>query len=191
MNNKAIRYLIYGQASFLLLISICFALRSNLFRDNASLSYYGNLRATIVPYVLSILVSDMFFIRTIKYLPTSKKELLTMRKALRNYLILSIGVLLTPFTINSYFFWAHLLIAGSLFMALVGFGAWLAFLVYPDFWNIFCFALLSVSTVTLFLSTGVVDVLHHLQGDSQLVAIFIFCIILTRTTVHLLQPNTT
>jgi len=111
MNQKAFRYALWSQLSLLGGLLICFLIRPHWVLLNYPVSYFGNFRATIIPYVIGFVLCAYWLMRTIAELPAGMK---TIRLPLLLVAVCSLAIPCTPYMINVAFGWIHLSVAVSL-----------------------------------------------------------------------------
>jgi hypothetical protein len=119
-----VRNLVYAQLSFFGFLAVCFLISGEGFESNHGLSYYGEHRGTFVPYGLGFVLCSVFLLRAAAQVPgTAVGRRLAV--ALRVLVVLLLLDLLTPDTIDSYFYWAHVIVSALLFLFELGLAAWL------------------------------------------------------------------
>jgi hypothetical protein len=188
MKYRPVRYLVWGYASFVLFMSVCFLLRPHMFFANWSLSSYGTLRRTIVPYALGFLVSGYLIWRSTTSLPQTTYKFTVLRKTMRVYVLLSIGVLLSPYSLSTLFLCMHVFFASLLFLFELVMGFWLTFKVMRDWWSRLSIFLQLVADVVIILAAGSIHILHW-ELTAELTALTCFSVVLLRSMSKLLDVS--
>lgn len=117
MHHGAARYLIFGELGFLALIAVCIVIRPWGLSANQGISYYGNHADTLIPYVLALSTSSYFTFKAAGALPSNHKWFRSLRLPLNLFAAGFIGIVATPYSLNTYFSWAHEIIGALLFGA--------------------------------------------------------------------------
>lgn len=174
--NKALRYLIYGQISFLAFIVICFVLRPDAFRDNEALSYYGTNLTTILPYALGILLASFFMLKSAANLNGDRTKVI--RISLRAMAFLLVAMLFVPYHINDVFLLAHLAITLLLLLVVLAASFYIVGVLDRRPLNIFIISLELFAVAMLFLSLAGTASLH---GLSELLMSLLFIALMYNT----------
>lgn len=132
MANEVVRYLKYSQVSFFGLLVVCFVLEPTVITSNLGISYYGNHKLTIIPYLLGLLLTSYFIIKAARALPRTSRAFNAMAEALIALALLIIGVLITPYSVTTLFDRAHVLASGILFVIELALAIWLVVMTYRD-----------------------------------------------------------
>ncbi len=111
--HKAVRYLLYSQASFLFFICFCIALEPNSFLHNAPASYYGTLARTILPYAAGMLSAVYFLFKAWQGLD-DRPKLRVIKASIGIIALLMLGLLVIPYSVNALFFDIHRILAIAL-----------------------------------------------------------------------------
>jgi hypothetical protein len=90
---------------------LCLLIRPEQAAANYPVSYFGNFRATIVPYAAGFLLCAYWLMRTVVVLPPAMR---LMRRLLFGVAACTLGVLCTPYMISPAVGWVHLSFAIAL-----------------------------------------------------------------------------
>lgn len=132
MANEVVRYLKYSQFSFFGSLVVCFMLEPTVIASNLGISYYGNHKLTIIPYLLGLLLTSYFIIKAARALPRMSRTFNALAEALIAIALLIVGVLLTPYSVTTLFDRAHVLASGILFVVELVLATWLIMMTYGD-----------------------------------------------------------
>ena len=121
--NAAGRLLLWAQLAFWACIVVCFAVAGGGLGDNHGFSVYGGRVSTIVPWAVGFLATTGLTLRAAALLDESDPAL---ARALRINVLLLFFVLLTPDTVNQFFYVAHIVASIALFLFQAIVGLWLA-----------------------------------------------------------------
>jgi hypothetical protein len=111
---------VYAQVCFFGLLLATALLNDQGFEDNHGPSYYGEHWHTVVPYGVGLVLGAYFIWRAADDLEGR------FARGLRVIAVLLVLDLLTPDTVNSAFYWAHVLVSVALFLQELALGAELA-----------------------------------------------------------------
>jgi hypothetical protein len=109
--------LLWGQVCLFGGLLTCIAIRPEGLRVNDGVSYFGTLRQTFVPYVIGLLGSALVTRRAIRAETTDQPECRRFRRMADLFAWLTLGVVLTPYTVSALFDVAHTTLATALFVA--------------------------------------------------------------------------
>jgi hypothetical protein len=137
----AARYAAYSQIAFFSTLAVCLALVQWPLVDGLGLSYYGTVRATVVPYAAGLLLAGYFMSKAAHALPRGSASLRLLSEALLVLAILAVGVCLTPYSFDVLFKWAHFAASALLFVVELLLAAWLAWDLRPRALNLALLAL--------------------------------------------------
>jgi hypothetical protein len=186
MKKKAVRLLVWSQVIFILTILVCFVINPEVVLKNYALSVYGTQLKTVVPYAVGFVVSAFLVVKTAQTLP---KDTLLNRRLSRLLLVLAVlllGVLLTPFTLNSVFWHLHGYVTFALFITELGTGLWLVIKTREDLLDIILYTAQVTGFIVSILSLGEISILHFLVFG-QLIAVCGFAGLLTRAVSRIEQ----
>jgi len=170
--HKVPRYLILGQASFLFFAVICFVLEPRAFLENAPFSYYGTHRATFIPYAIGILCA-VFCITKAATIIRDKNDVI-IRKALFSLAVLLVGILASPYSVNGYFFAAHIIVSILLLSVVLGVSSVIVFTRDRSAKSRLFYTCEILTVVALVLSQGFVGILHvHALAELTISLLFI------------------
>lgn len=116
-----------GYGLFFVLLGICMLLLPQGIGVNEGLSYYGTHTLTVVPYVLAFFALSFCVWRASNILSRNAKQLRFGIFAARVTVILMLGVLLTPNTVNFAFEQIHVIVGSLLFVFQLIISFWFAF----------------------------------------------------------------
>jgi hypothetical protein len=122
MQNTRQRYIIYSQLCLYVSMLVCIVIKPRGLAANAGISYYGTFLKTVVPYTAGILGGAYFSYRLAKTLP--KASFKYVRKAFIAISILSIGIVLTPYSINAALDWTHTISGSIIFVLELAISGW-------------------------------------------------------------------
>jgi hypothetical protein len=120
--NAAGRLLLWAQLAFWGCVVVCFAVAGGGLGDNHGFSVYGGRVSTIVPWAVGFLATAGLTVRAAALLGESDPAL---ARALRVNVLLLFFVLLTPDTVNQFFYVAHIVASIALFLFQAVVGLWL------------------------------------------------------------------
>jgi hypothetical protein len=127
--NAPARNLAYGLTMFAVSLAACIAMTADGVTHNHGWSFYGSNDATLVPYAVGFVACCAFFWRAAAMLSASgADEVAAGVRLLVGFLLLD---LLTPDTLNAFFYWAHVAASVLLFLFEFAFAAALAFRTLP------------------------------------------------------------
>ena len=119
----AARYLLFAQLVFWSAMLLCVAIARGGLGDNHGFSFYGGRLSTILPYAVGFLVASALIAHAARLLEHSGR---TRHAAwLRVLAVLLLADLLTPDTLGSVFYAAHIVASIVLFTFEAAFGLWL------------------------------------------------------------------
>lgn len=113
MRRNTVRYILLVQVVSFIGTIACIIIKPHGLVANSGLSYFGNFKATIVPYAVVLLGGSWFFYKAAASLPEEGYNL--TKRALTVFAILYIGLFFTPYTLNNVFDWLHTLFGITLF----------------------------------------------------------------------------
>ncbi len=116
------RYILYGQAGFVIGLLVCIIIKPHGLTANGGISYYGVYRETILPYSLMLLIPAYFFIKTAEIFHGRGQQL--MRYALTAMGLLTIGILITPDSWSNLMDLLHRICGTSLFVLQLLLSGW-------------------------------------------------------------------
>ncbi|HEX6762034.1 MAG TPA: hypothetical protein VF094_04465 [Gaiellaceae bacterium] len=121
--SAAARYLLLAQVAFWTAMLFCVAIAHGGLGDNHGFSFFGGRLSTILPYAVGFVVAAALIAHAAKLLERSGRE----REAtgLRILVVLLLADLLTPDTLGSVFYDAHIAASIVLFLFEAAFGLWL------------------------------------------------------------------
>lgn len=125
MKRLVVRYVIYGQICFYGGLLICVILKPQGLTSNGGISYYGVYRETILPYILALLGSAYFLIKTAELYTGPEQKV--VRYALTAFGLLTIGVLITPDSLSAFMDGVHRSFGVPLFSLQLLFSFWVVF----------------------------------------------------------------
>lgn len=89
------------------------------------ISYYLVHLATFFPLAIGFLICIWLVVHLGNHLPRGVQPLATVRAAFLAIGILMAGVMLTPYTWNTFFNWAHMTFGAALFLVQLGLSIWI------------------------------------------------------------------
>jgi hypothetical protein len=116
MFDRASRYVQYALHSFALTVIVLVILNPNSLFSHRGFSYYGNYRATLLPYLLGLGICAFWLNLAARSLPSKPHASHLIRIGLRYSAILLVGIILTPSYANGYIRNAHLILGSVLFV---------------------------------------------------------------------------
>ena len=119
----AARYLLFAQIAFWSAMLLCVAIAHGGLGDNHGFSFYGGRLSTILPYAIGFLAAAALITQAATLLERSGRARLA--SGLRILVVLLLADLLTPDTIGSAFYAAHIATSIALFLFEAVFGLWL------------------------------------------------------------------
>jgi hypothetical protein len=112
-------------------LSISYLLAPDIARSNEGISTFGIYARTILPYALGFLMFSCFTFAAVYTIEYRDINAAVLARALLVLVLLLLGVLLTPYSVNAWLDWSHTVIAGTLFMCQLVLAAWFLQL-HPD-----------------------------------------------------------
>ena len=116
------RLLLQAQVAFWLAMVVCFAVDDGGLSNNHGFSVYGGSWHTIVPWTIGFVAAAVLMLRAAALLDADDHVL---ARCIRVNVVLLLGVLLTPDTVDQLFYVAHIVASVLLFLFQAGFGLWL------------------------------------------------------------------
>ena len=170
--HRVTKFLVLGQLIFLAFAIVCFVLQPHAFLANAAFSYYGNYRLTIIPYALGILSATACIIKAASFVKDSRDTII--RRALFGLAILLLGILASPYSVNGYFFAAHIVVSTLLLLVVLGVSSVIVFRRDRSAKSICLYISEIITTTVLVLSQGFIGVLHiHALAELAIGLLFI------------------
>lgn len=123
MQEARQKYVVYSQLCLFIGMLFCIIIKPKGLAANAGISYYGTFLKTVIPYTVGILGSAFFSYRLAKTLHGASLTLI--RKILIIISILSIGIVLTPYTINAILDWTHTILGSIIFILQLTLSGWI------------------------------------------------------------------
>ncbi len=123
MKTTRQRYIVYSQLCFFMGMLFCIFIKPKGLAANAGISYYGTFIKTVLPYATGILGSAYFTFRIAKSL--YKSSYTFVRNALFVISIFSIGIVITPYSVNSFLNWTHTILGSVIFILQLLLSGWL------------------------------------------------------------------
>jgi hypothetical protein len=116
------RRLVLAQLAFWVCVGLCFAVTGGGLGDNHGFSVYGGRWTTILPWAVGISAAAMLLWRGADALADDDPAL---ARCLRINVVLLVFILLTPDSIDQFFYVAHIVASVALFLFQAGVGLWL------------------------------------------------------------------
>ncbi|HUC86873.1 MAG TPA: hypothetical protein VMR75_00905 [Candidatus Saccharimonadales bacterium] len=144
-----------GFGLFFLLLGVCMLLLPQGIKVNEGLSYYGTHSLTVVPYGLAFFALCFGTWRASNILSRGAKQLRFAIFSARLIVILMLGVLLTPNTVNFTFEQLHVIVGSLVFVVQVILGFWFAVKLRTNFitWVLLLVQLFCMAVAYEFLTT--------------------------------------
>jgi hypothetical protein len=152
MEKDPYRYLVWSLVAFITTIVAILLISPVGLKDNHGVSYYERYGPFLIPYILGFLAVAFLTFRVGYLLPVSNREAIVLKYVMYSISFLTIGVLVTPDYINSFFNWAHIAISTILFIIEFVLAGWLAFIELKDRINLSLFLLLLSTGLLAFAS---------------------------------------
>jgi hypothetical protein len=131
MSNRAVRYIFYSQLAVLATSAVCLYLDSSQLFSNNGFSFYGNFRATVVPFAMGLLGCAYFAYKTSKAIKSHTWQGDLLRSAYRLTAVSLVGIVLAPSFANKLTAVMHLFF-GSIMYTTQAVVAWK---LLGDFWQ--------------------------------------------------------
>jgi len=112
MYKQITTYFIGSLSLFILGIGLCCLIKPHGILANDGISYYGIFSTTLIPYVICLLGPAFFFILAFLKL---KKNTNLLKNFLLLFSFLLLGLVITPYSINSFFNALHTTLGSALF----------------------------------------------------------------------------
>jgi hypothetical protein len=116
------RLLLRAQLAFWACVVACFVVGGGGLSHNHGFSVYGGRPSTIVPWAIGFVLAAYFILRAASLLDDSDRML---AQSLRITVVLLLGVLFTPDTVDQFFYDAHIVASIALFLFEAIVGLWL------------------------------------------------------------------
>ncbi|HVC08620.1 MAG TPA: hypothetical protein VNH15_01610 [Elusimicrobiota bacterium] len=123
---QAAWYVTYSQIIFFSTLAICVALVHLPVLDHRGLSYYGTIRATLIPYSTGMILAGYFMAKAAHVMPKGRRSLWILSEALLVLAVSTVGIWLTPYSLDAFFHWAHFAASAFLFIVELILAMWLA-----------------------------------------------------------------
>ncbi|MGA2433313.1 MAG: hypothetical protein ABSG09_07620 [Acidimicrobiales bacterium] len=193
MNNRASRFVTYGQWNLVVFVIFCLSLHPGfvLKRDEGGFSNYGIHVKTVIPYTLTYLGCVIFTLIAAKYLPVGGHNAMVLARLLRSYALLCLLLLVTTYgySLNTPLKDVHGVVGLAAMVFDPAASVWLFLHVNTSVWDRI---LVGVELAGLVL--GVIDLLNvaHVLFASQAVIAVGFGFLLARGTHYIeRQPRGT
>jgi len=122
--SRLARYLLLAQVAFFAALATCALIEPQGLVDNHGWSYYEGRSATIVPYLLGVLVSIALILHAAQIAEHTDAPV-GLERGLRLLALFVFLDVATPDTVNAVFYWAHDATSALLFVYQLGLGLWL------------------------------------------------------------------
>jgi len=146
LKPAAIRFLVLSQLTFFGAVGICILLAPASLEKNVGLSYFGVHVMTVFPYTIGLLMTAYFLYRCQQLLvvgsPVVPKLLVLAFQAM---VLLTIGIVLTPYSLDDWLNWVHTGVGSSLFSIQLLLSIWLVLTFRRDWLDWSLLALLFLS----------------------------------------------
>lgn len=119
------RYLILGQTALGIMLLVNILLFPSVVYSNQGISHFGVQAKTIFSYGVGFLACSYLTLLAAHAIPARNHQTITLKRALILLSLLLFAILLTPFSLNVFFDWSHMIVAGLLFSFELVFSAWL------------------------------------------------------------------
>ncbi len=163
--STAARYLLFAQVVFWSAMLLCIAITGGGLGDNHGFSFFGGRLSTILPYAVGFVAAGALIAQAAKVLDQSGRP--RLGAGLRILVVLLLLDLLTPDSLGSVFYAAHIAVSIVLFMFEAAFGLWLVTAVSTT--------LASVALYLTQITGGMIAGLSQLQWIALLsLGIFVF-----------------
>lgn len=161
MTRRVIGSLVLGQSCLLSGLMICVALKPKGLTANDGISYYGIFARTVVPYAFALIGSALCVRRALRWSAPSSPNPAHLHRVANWLAVMSVGVVLTPYSASLLFDWVHTLLGAAVFVLQLVLGAQLLGWSGGDAWG-------AAFLVTQFLS-GVVCAVYVLPEHGWLI----------------------
>lgn len=94
---------------------VCVMIRPDGLGANAGISYYGIHHGTVVPYAVAVIGSALFTRRALRDMAPVLPASAHVRGTADCLAAMAWGVVLTPYSLNTLFDWAHTMLGAALF----------------------------------------------------------------------------
>lgn len=179
MRKQAVRYLVLSQYVFVATILLCVGLEPGVLLDNTAMSVYGSIWPTAIPFAIGMLSVAFLFIRAARSLPRASQTDRRLSALFVGFAAIIIGLVCTPLFVNTFFYYAHAVLAMLLWaLDLIG-GAWLVRRAGREPVSMALYGLQYLGFVIAMLSTSEIGRLD-LMAVAQLLVIFSFAALLMR-----------
>jgi hypothetical protein len=115
MRRKVIGDLVLGQACLLAGLLVCVALKPDGLGANDGISYYGIYRQTVIPYAIAIIGSALLTRRALRAVAPLFPSPGYLRGLAGWLAAMSVGVVLTPYSLDTLFDWVHTMLGTAVF----------------------------------------------------------------------------
>lgn len=187
VGTRSIRYILYGQLSFLTAFIFCLLLNHDEVLSHNGFSFYGNFVETIVPYAIGLGLCAWFLGKAADEIPQPGRQAGLLRLVLRVTAISLLGLMLTPSFASKPSAFMHVFF-GSIMYGTQAFAAWQLF---AKWWQnpidraLLILQLVATAAVLLsFRRIGILDVMMPAQV-AELIGFGLLCM----RTIGRLEPE--
>ena len=142
---RTIKLFTSGLGCFSLGLAICVILKPVGLSVNSGISYFGNYRLTIVPYIIAILGYGIFLLLLAGCIKA--KDLWPLKYSLYIFAFLSLIITITPYSVSSFLNMAHTTSGTILFVWQLLLSAWLIAKMGYKIWPIIFTGLMLISGI--------------------------------------------
>ena len=163
------RLLVAAAALFLLAAAGCVLDRHNADVVTDGLSWFAAHRPTAIPFVAAMVIVAVFLIAAARRIESASADAALTRYVIGAVGVLLLGVVATPYSVNSFFNWTHMIIGGVLFGTQFVLSVWWAWRRRERLIRVLALGQLAAGLLALGSLIGIVDVLLYAQIAFQLI----------------------
>src|ERR1035438_7489807 len=123
MRRQSIKLFSIGLSLFVLGLTICVLLKPAGLRVNSGISYYGNYRLTLIPYVIAIAGYGFFNLSLTGCIKA--RELWPLKYSFYIFALLSLIIVITPYSVSAFLSDIHSIVGTILFVLQLLLSGWL------------------------------------------------------------------
>jgi len=176
MMKQASRYILYAQISCIVSCVICLFLKPDALSAQSGISYFGNFKATFIPYIAGLGLASYFLLRAAHFIRDTGRRAHYLRLGLYVTTLCLLGIALTPSFLDWYVRALHVGFAVGLF----GVQAYVSRKLYHDVVGRVFFVIQMLGMVGVVLSFRRVS-LVSIMIPAQLIALSAFSAIAIRS----------
>jgi hypothetical protein len=185
MRRRSIKLLSIGLSLFVLGLTICVLLKPVGLRVNSGISYYGNYRLTIFPYVIAIVGYGFFNLLLASCIKA--RGLWPLKYSFYIFGLLSLIIVITPYSVSAFLSDIHTTVGTILFVLQLLLSGWIVVKMNYKFWPVVFLGIMLLSGI---FSAFYVPVPHGFLIQAQIIFQLSFAGLLYCTLNNLIAEHT-